>query len=60
MIKQNRDFPGGPEAKTLNPGGPGLIPDQGTRSYMPQVRVCMSQLKILHAAAKTWSSQINT
>ena len=29
-----------------------LIPGQGTRSHM-------SQLKILHATAKTWYSQIN-
>ena len=35
-----------------NAGGLGLIPGQGTRSYMPQLRVCMLQLKILHAAAK--------
>ena len=38
---------------TPNPRGPGLIPGQeGTRSYM-------LQLKILHAAAKTWGRQIN-
>jgi len=28
------------------------VPDQGTRS-------CMPHLKILHAAAKTWCNQIN-
>ena len=33
-----------------NSGGQGLIPGQGTRSHMPQ-------LKILHAAAKTQHSQ---
>ncbi|TEA28876.1 hypothetical protein DBR06_SOUSAS4010093, partial [Sousa chinensis] len=33
-------------------GGPGSIPGQGTRSHMPQLRVCMLQLKILHAATK--------
>ena len=37
---------------TPNAWGPGLIPGQETRSNMPQ-------LKILHAAAKTWLSQIN-
>ena len=48
------DFPGGPVAKTPHPKawGPGLIPGQETRSNMPQV-------KIPHAAAKTWLSQIN-
>ena len=35
-----------------NAGGPGSIPGQGARSHMPQVRVCMLQLKILHAATK--------
>ena len=33
-----------------NTGDPGLIPGQGTRSHMPQLRVCMLQLKIPHAA----------
>ena len=43
---------------------PGLIPSQGTRSHMLQLRVHMLQLKILHAAkrskipsaAKTWQA----
>ncbi|TEA34999.1 hypothetical protein DBR06_SOUSAS9710073, partial [Sousa chinensis] len=35
-----------------NAGGPGLIPGQGTRSRMPQPRVHMPQLKIMHAAMK--------
>ena len=26
-------------------GRPGFIPGQGTRSHMPQLRVCMQQLK---------------
>ena len=39
--------------------GPGLIPGQGTRSHMWQLRVCMPQLKILCATTKTWCSQIN-
>ena len=38
---------------TPNARGQGSIPGQGTRSHMLQVRVCMSQLKILHAATKT-------
>ena len=28
---------------TINAGGPGSIPGQGTRSHMPQLRVCMLQ-----------------
>ena len=41
------DFPGGPVAKTLcsQLGDPGSIPGQGTRSHMPQLRVCLLQLK---------------
>ena len=35
-----------------NAGSPGSIPGLGTRSHMPQLRVCMLQLKILHAAPK--------
>ena len=42
-----------------NAGGPGSIPGQVTRSHMLQLRVHMLQLKILHAATKTWHSQIN-
>ena len=30
-------------------GDPGLIPGQGTRPHMPQLRVRMRPLKILHA-----------
>ena len=37
---------------TLNAGGTGSIPGQGTRSHM-------LQLKILHASTKTQCSQIN-
>ena len=33
-------------------GGPALISGQGTRSHMPQLRVHMSQLKILHATSQ--------
>ena len=42
-----------------NAGGWGSIPGQGTRSHMPQLRVCILQLKILSAATETWCSQIN-
>ena len=43
-----------------NAGGLGSIPGQGTRSHMPQQRICRPQgrLKMLHATMKTWSSQI--
>ena len=44
---------------TPNAGGPGLIPGQGTRSHMLQLRIPMPQLKILHVATKTPCSQIN-
>ena len=46
------DFPGGPVAKTPNAGGLGLIPGQGTRSHI-------LQLKILHAATNSCCCQIN-
>ena len=26
-------------------GGPGSIPDRGTRSHVPQLRVCMAQIR---------------
>ena len=54
------EFPGDPVAKTRRSQcrGPGLIPTQGTRYHMPQLRVCMLQLKLLYAAVKTWHSQI--
>ena len=42
-----------------NAGGLDLIPGQGTRSYMLQLRVHRPQLKNLLAASKTWCSQIN-
>ena len=35
-----------------NAGGLGSIPGGGTRSHMPQLRVCMLQLKIPHAATE--------
>ena len=49
------DFPGGPGAKTCAPNaeGPDSIPDQGTRSHTPHLKVCNA------APAKTQHSQIN-
>ena len=38
-----------------NAGAPGLIPGQGTRSHMPQLK----KNNIPHSATKTWPSQIN-
>ena len=38
-------------------GGPGSIPGHRTRSRMVQPRVCMPQLKVLHATAKAWQNQ---
>ena len=40
-------------------GDMGLIPGQGTRFHILQPRVLMPQLKISHAATKTWHSQMN-
>ena len=37
---------------TPNAGDTGLVPGHGTRSHMLQTRICMLQLKILHAAMK--------
>ena len=47
-------YPGGPVAKIPYPsaGGSGLIPDWGTRSHIPQ-------LKIPHIVTKTQHCQIN-
>ena len=36
-----------------------MIPGRGSRSHVPQLRVCMPQLKIPCAITKTWRSQIN-
>ena len=41
---------------TPNARGPGLIPVW--ESHIPQLRVCMLQLKITHSATKTHHSQI--
>ena len=43
---------------TPNARGPGLIPVWETKSHIPQLRVCMLQLKITHSATKTHHSQI--
>ena len=49
------DFPGGPVAKTLRSQcrGPGLIPGQGTRSHLLQLRAHIPQLNIPHVQQKT-------
>ena len=46
-IKNTRDFPGGPVAKTQHSqwGVPGSIPGQGTRPHMPQLRILHAQLR---------------
>ena len=38
--------------QAANAGGLGSIPSQETRSHILQLRVCIPQLKILHAASK--------
>ena len=55
------DFPGGPVARTPHSQcrRPGFDPWSGTRSHMPQLRVCMSPLKIPNAETKTRHSQIS-
>ena len=52
-------IPGGSVAKSLHSqsGGLSVIPGQGTRSHMPELRVCMLQLKILHAKMKNKAKQ---
>ena len=42
-----------------NARSPGSILGQGIRSHVPQLRVCMTQLKIPRVTTKTWHSQIN-
>ena len=42
---------------TLNTGGLDSIPGQGTRSPMPQLRVDILRLKILHATTKTGAAK---
>ena len=41
----------------LNVGDLGSISGQGAISYIPQLRVCMMQLKIPHAPTKTQHSK---
>ena len=38
-------------------GDPGSIPGHRARSHMVQPRVCMPQLKVLHAKTKPWQNQ---
>ena len=47
-----KGFPGGQDCAP-NAGGACSIPGQGTRFHMPQLRVCLLQLKIPHATATT-------
>ena len=44
---------------TPSAGGLGLIPDQGARSYVPQLSIFIQQLKTLWITPKTQCSQIN-
>ena len=44
---------------TSSVGGLGSISGQETRSYMPQLRVCMPQQKIPYATTKAQCSQLN-
>ena len=44
---------------TSSAGGLGSIPGQGTRSYMPQLRVCTPQQKIPYATTKAQCCQLN-
>ena len=43
-----------------NSGGPSLIPGQGTRSHVPQLKILHAAMKIKdpRAATKIWHSQI--
>ena len=55
----DRDFPGGLVTKTEFPVQVAWIHSrQGTRSHMPRLRVCLLELKILHATCRaedpTW------
>ena len=48
LTEPEGDFSGGPEAydsELPNEGGPGSIPDQGTRTHALQLRVHMPQLR---------------
>ena len=56
-----RDFSSGPVTKTpcFQCRELGFNPWWRIRSHVPQLRVCMLQLKIPHAVTKTWDSQIN-
>ena len=44
---------------TPNAGGPGLIPGQGIRSHMPQLKIPHAATKIPHVATKicTWQGR---
>ena len=41
---------------TSNAGGPGSIPGWGTGFHMPQLKVCMPQLKVLCASVRLFAT----
>ena len=47
------------ETSHSHAGAPGLIPAQGARSHVPQLRVFVLQLKVPHATTKIQHRQIN-
>ena len=55
----SRDFPGGPVVKTLIGTQVQSLVRELDPTCMPQLRVCMPQLRSLPAAAKTRCNQIN-
>lgn len=57
--RAEKDFAGGPVAKTPNSGCQGWIPGQATRSHMLQLRVPMLQLKIPYTVTKKDSQCCN-
>ena len=44
-IKNSRDFPAGPVAKTPHFPVPGLIPGEGTRSHISQLKIPLAAIK---------------
>ena len=56
-----RDFTGGPVVKNLlcDVGDMGLDPWLGIPHAVKKLERCAPEQKILHAATKTWYSQIN-
>ena len=57
---EDGNFPGDPVAKTPNSQwGQSLIPGQGTRSHMAQLKLLHAARKIPSAAIKAWCSRIS-